>query len=267
MRAVIAFNEKAEHQKLWGGALYEGLRRFRVQAQMLRHAEASQQHPDFVATWGWRRAVPYTLMGIDVLVMERGYVGDRTAWTSLGWNGLNGRADFCAKDAPGDRWERHFHGVMRQWKDPTDGHYLVLMGQVPSDQAVMNVDLAGWYLDMVDKADQFGMPIKFRPHPQSPESYPLGIEIMKGTLEDALREAFGVVTFNSNSGVDAALAGVPVIAYDKGSMAWPVASHSLPFMNCPEREKWAHQLAYCQWREDEIRAGLPWDRLRHAIKR
>jgi hypothetical protein len=49
-----------------------------------------------------------------------------------------------------------------------------------------------------------------------------GAPILDGELADALSGAAVVVTYNSNTGVDALLAGKSVTAADKGSMIWGV---------------------------------------------
>ena len=70
----------------------------------------------------------------EFLVMERGYI-DRTSWISIGYNGLNGRAEFYKQTSP-----RHlkFSDLIQPWKD--DGDYVVIMGQVFSDASLRNVD-------------------------------------------------------------------------------------------------------------------------------
>jgi hypothetical protein len=87
-----------------------------------------------------------------------------------------------------------------------------------------------------------------------------------GNLAEALAGAAFAVTWNSNSGVDAAMAGVPVVAMDEGSMAWPVAAHDLGAVpRLPERRPWAAQLAWCQWRPEEIADGTAWEALSGAV--
>ena len=79
-----------------------------------------------------------------------------------------------------------------------------------------------------------------------------------------------VVTLNSNSGVDAALAGVPVIAFDEGSMAWPVAGHKPQdaiHPPRPDRLRWAAELAWCQWTDREFETGECWEHLRRGMDR
>jgi hypothetical protein len=34
----------------------------------------------------------------------------------------------------------------------------------------------------------------------------------------------------------------------------------------PNREQWAHRLAYTEWWTDEIREGKPWYRIRERLK-
>ena len=34
----------------------------------------------------------------------------------------------------------------------------------------------------------------------------------------------------------------------------------------PNRHTWAHKLAYTEWFEDEIAAGLPWARIKHRLE-
>jgi len=74
-------------------------------------------------------------MGRDVLVMERGYIGDRTHWTSLGWNGLNGRARVPLAPADGGaRFERNYSRLMHPYNPA--GHYALIIGQVPGDASL-----------------------------------------------------------------------------------------------------------------------------------
>lgn len=76
------------------------------------------------------------------------------------------------------------------------------------------------------------------------------------------------ITYNSGAGVDAAVAGVPVITGNAGSFAWDVASHSLDTVDtpyCPDRTQWLNNLAYAEWSLDEIAAGLPWRHLKPRI--
>lgn len=214
-----------------------------------------------VACWGWRKGLALRQSGHDVLVMERAYLGDRFHYTALGWNGLNGRADFRNENVPSDRWERLFRPLMQPWKD--GGEYVLLMGQVRGDMSLAGQDLGIWYAETAAKcAKAYGLPVMFRPHPVSVKrndaKCPRGASLINGTLEDALAGAAVVVTYNSNSATDAVMAGVPTVTCDPGAMAWAVTGHSIGEIAKPDREDWGRRLAYCQWSPEEIQSGEAW---------
>lgn len=200
--------------------------------------------------------------GRDYLVLELAYFGDRrNKFVSLGYNGLNGHAEFYNRDCPGDRWAQH--GVpVAPWKQ--GGDYVLLMGQIPTDASLATCPgYDHWLKSAVQAARVYGLPVRFRPHPRGPVIRDAPAPIMGGELDAALRGAALVIAWNSNSLVDAVLAGVPVIACDRGSMAWPVAAHEIgaePIR--PDRTQWLHDLAYTQWTLDEIASGLAWGHLR-----
>lgn len=215
---------------------------------------------DLAIFWGHRRQDIITRqkqIGGDYLVMERGYFRDRFKYTSVGFNGLNGRADFKNRDCPSDRWDRH--GV--EIKDWNDGEVVLLVGQVNGDASLAGANIESWYRVVAEEAKALGS-VVFRPHPKgSPNKFP-DCEVSTLSLEQDLARAKCVITYNSNTGVDAILNGVPVIAMDKGSMAWDVAGHEIVPPPQPDRTQWAYNLAYCQWTEEEIRNGDAWEHLK-----
>jgi hypothetical protein len=223
-----------------------------------------------VACWGWRRGEQFHAKGHPVLVVERGYVGDRFHWTSLGWNGLNGKAvrpdgRLLFPKACGIRWAHHFAGgYLQSWQDNTKGYALVL-GQVPSDMSVKNVNLRSFYARTVAQLKALGHEVRFRPHPKAQHFFPRNVTVTDCTssLEDDLNDAKFAVTWNSNSAVDAVLAGVPCVTFDQGSMAWGVTSHSLEEpVTMPSRDDWVSWLAWQQWAPEELANGYAWQTLR-----
>lgn len=207
---------------------------------------ARPRYGDKVACWGWRRGQKWRRLGFDVLVFERGYIGDRFAWTSLAWNGLNGRGNAPTIDDGGARFATH-HEPLRPWNP--HGQYVLICGQVPGDASLQGRDLNPWYQEQADKyADH---DLVFRPHPLGARRG--AIQELKGaitsnrSLTEDLEGASLVVTYNSNTGVDSLLAGKPVYCDNEGSMAWGVTPES--------REQWAHRLAWRQWTLDEISSG------------
>lgn len=221
-----------------------------------------------VACWGWRRGKQYHRRSREVLVAERGYLGDRLAtWTSLGWNGLNGRAVFAAQGDEGQRFERHFGPALKPWSRRKG--YALIVGQVPGDMSCEGVNMEAWYVKAALAMEERGYTVGFREHPAAVRR---GLRVralpdkrIGGTLEDALSVATVAVTWNSNCGVDAVLSGVPVIACDPGAMCWDVAAHGLDAeIVRPSRDAWAARLAWTQWTIDEIESGEAWSHVRRA---
>lgn len=254
MKVAVVTGGNSEHRVGWCKAMAAGMRRHGVEVI----ADPEPGVP--VVTWSWHTGRHFHRRGFDVLVLERGYVGNRFEWTSAGWNGLNGRAAFPVIEDGGERWRKHFGHLMRPWRDT--GSYALILGQVERDMAVRGVYLPELYRKAA--AAVTDLPVVFRPHPCHVMAVD-GAPRLHGTLEEALEHAARAITWNSTSAVEAVLAGVPTVAMDEGSMAWAVTGHSLhepPPM--PDREAWAHALAWKQWTMDEVASGDCWAAVKDA---
>lgn len=263
------------HYKALVGELVKGINAAGDEAFPVSHYNQEMPYDAFVC-WGWRigkrfrKRHPKT----PICVMERGYVGDRFHWTSLGWNGLNGRAIF-PKAPEGDfyqgRWHRWLGATMQPWRDvpPRTGsnRYALILGQVQADQACINVNLAYQYRAWAALLHQRGYRVKFRAHPKALAQHS-GLQrasYTRGTLAEDLAGAAFTVSWNSNASVDSVLAGVPSVTFDKGAMAWDVASHDLDSpVTMPSRTEWAAQLAWCQWQPLELADGTAWKAVREV---
>jgi hypothetical protein len=260
--AHILSSERAEHHVSWGGAFGDGLKRHGWRVTV----SASPRPCDLLVLWGARRVETMAAQraaGGEVAVLERGYVGERFEWASVSFGGgLNGRGEFRGPFTDGSRWVQHFGHLMQPWRDRNDGDILI-MGQVDGDMAVANVDIHEFYRRAEHRYLIAGFLTRFRPHPGMARRE--RVTLPHRALASDLAEARAVVTWNSNSGVDAVLAGIPTVAIDEGSMAWSVAGHTLGELPpAPDRTAWAHRLAWCQWRRDEIVRGDCWDAVAHA---
>lgn len=253
---TIIASPNSELQTTHQFALAQGLERSGIKA-IKTHTPHGIRTPA-VACWGWRLGRKLRAARHEVLVMERGYLGDRFKWTSLGWNGLNGHAYFPNVESDPSRFQAHFE--MKPWKH--DGQYVLIMGQVPGDASLQGLDMRPHYQRWATQAAKtYGLPVKYRPHPKAAERgivYPVkGAEVLDGTLEEAFAGAALAICYNSNSSVDAVIAGVPTVTMDRGSMAWDVTSHRIGEIVRPDRKEWAAKLAWKQWSMDEIAMGLP----------
>lgn len=201
----------------------------------------------------------------QVIVLETGYVhrgdgGDNHYAAGLG--GLNGRADFRNWHSPPDRVPCKVHPW--RWTDPEK--CVLLCGQVPWDASVEHVCIEEWLGKTLECLRHFTpRRIVYRPHPKAPACMPVpdaGIEVSTAPVDwDKVHAA---VTFNSNMGVDATIAGVPAFVDDIGSMALPVANRKLELIERPmmlNRYQWIQDLGYCQWTPAEMRRGDAWRHL------
>lgn len=250
-------------------AVAAGLRRCGVDVR--EYSNQPEPTADFCVTWGTRRADRAKAVGFNgpFLVVEHGYIGDRiNTWTSLGWDGLNGRARFPEPADGGQRfWSNHGH-LAKEW-ERFDGYWLIA-GQVLGDQSLLNVNYLEWLKDTIDELDRMGVDARFRPHPEAVrrgQVFPVpSYMVSTGTLADDLAEAACVIAYNSNATVDAVLAGIPAITVDEGAMAWSMTSHhvSQPLVT-PDRSEWFRRMAWTQWTIEEISDGSAWAVVRTAM--
>lgn len=267
LRIAIASHPTSELQRSHAEALAAGVRACGDHAFIVGHAPPPPGVHAY-AGWGWRRCQKHRRAGLQLLCMERGYLGDRMRWTSLGWGGLNGNADFCAPQDPGpDRYEAHYT-PLAPWREA--GDYVLIMGQVPGDMSLQGRDLRPWYAEVArEAAAAYGLPVWLRPHPAAVRRNlwkGCGVQEMGGGIDEALAGAHVVITWNSNSATDAVVAGVPALTMDRGAVAWPVTGHSIGDRIRPDRAEWAHRLAWCQWSLAEIADGTAWRQLRQHLE-
>lgn len=276
MRTAIIILQNAMHQADTAEALCKGMAVCNDSADIFIGSDYNRvlDRYDAVCAWGWRRCQPLHAIGIPVLVMERAYLLDRFHWVSLGWNGLNGRAQW---PYPSDdsRWRKNFEGGMRPWNSlestkEKETRYVLVLGQVPSDTACRHIHFESWVGNVTSALRLRGWTVVFRPHPdaQNVRTSTQVIVSKNQTLEYDLAGAAFAVTFNSNSGVDAVMQGVPTITMDKGAMAWDVTSHDLdtPLVT-PDRTAWGTAIAWRQWLPEEIANGTAWRAVRSALPR
>ncbi len=247
MITLIA-SPRAPHQMTHATAMAAGLLRHGLRST-LTHRAANTGPDDTVICWGWREGAQHRDRGAQVLVMERGYLGDRFNWTSLAWNGLNNRGEMPIVDDHGERFRQHFDHLYCEWNPA--GQYTLICGQVPGDMSLQGRDLHDWY----ERQAALHPDALFRRHPlahrrERPRPVRGAIDLV-GNLDSALAGAKLVVCWNSNAGVDALLAGKPTHVEDAGGMAYGIDETN--------REPWLHRLAWRQFTLEEITSGLAWE--------
>ena len=211
----------------------------------------------------------------NVVILENAFLnniqGPTKYWVSAGWNGLNGRADFCNQNMPDDRWKKHFDAG--RLLDYSDGDYILIPLQIKTDMSIAG---RGYnYQAIVDRIRVFSdLPIKIKQHPTADDQWPKilgkGVTYLNRfmPITEAVKGAKVVVTINSNAGVDAVLAGKPVVALDEGSMVYDIAANDFTNLHVPkwpDRTQWCNNIAYAQWKPDEMHDGEAWEILKQKL--
>lgn len=114
--------------------------------------------------------------------------------------------------------------------------------------------------------------IVYRPKPSWREAVPVeGTTFsQKGQIEEALVDAWALVTHGSNACFEAVLLGVPCIILGT-AVARSISSTELKDIEAPrlatyrERHQWLANLAYCQWTLPEMASGEAWATIRPQI--
>ena len=258
LRVVLHFSPRSDHHRTYAEAMRLGLTRHGITAL---HGQPNRPEAcDVAVCWGARQT---TLLaaGRPVLILERGHVGDRYKYASCGWDSLGRRGRYPEATDGGARWRERYGHLLQPWR-PQAGPALII-GQVPGDAALRGLDTIAWATEAAARLRAAGWEVRFRPHPLAEHRGPVGVPLADGDLAKALSAAALCVTYNSTTGVEAVLAGVPTVTLDAGAMAWPMAAHSLDETPntprfTPDREAWAHDLAWTQWTMDEIASGAMW---------
>jgi hypothetical protein len=196
------------------------------------------------------------------------------------------------ENSPRDRWlrlQRDLHIEVHPWR--TRGDNILFVMQKPRDNSMQALRLH-WgsfermFVETVHKIRMYSQrPIRVRLHPNnhaqqmnylrplleqfpdisiSPHSVEDDTSWTKGSdsLEKDLNESWCVVGGNSNVLVESACLGVPTHCLHPTAMAWPVNQPGLEYIEQPDlgidRTQWLWNMAYTQWRHDEVLRGLPW---------
>lgn len=208
---------------------------------------------DVVLTWNRQTghhetAQRFESSGSRVVVAENGYFGKD--WMGAEWFALalwhNAGAGDWKPEGP-ERWDM-FHVELKPWRF---GSETIILGQrCIGEPGVRSPEL--WA--ETTKARIGG---RIRRHPGKDKAKP---------LEDDLRNARCVVTWNSGAALKAVLLGVPVF-YEFEE--WIGAEAGLPMSmwgHEPKRDDAARlamlrRLAWAQWTAEEIESGFPFKRL------
>lgn len=198
-------------------------------------------------------AKAYRASGVPVLTLDWGYIKrvnsrdeHASGYWQVGADGLNSIPPF---ECPPDRFEALGVDIEEQGGNPSG--YVLVCGQVPGDAAhgLGYMGYVEWLHDVLRRYPD----AVYRPHPAGVTSV-LHPRMSEGPLDEALAGTRLVVTYNSNVGHDALLAGVPVLAEGKSAYK-ELEGDALPSLDA--RQAYFNRVAYGQWTVAEMETGEP----------
>ena len=202
--------------------------------------------------------------GKDVVHCELGCIGDRTKMVTITVNDINGMGDKVVGQLP--RWKNlGWNQLLKPWNMRCNR--ALIIGQVDRDASLWECEsIRRWYAEQFKQCNKIGLRPVFRPHPEGKpvlsRNLPRGCKLDFGhPLEQSMEDSL-VVTYSSNVGVLAALAGRPVVAMGPVSMIYGWASDDIACPKTFDRKAWLHQMAYTHWTMDEIKSGVAWRNIR-----
>lgn len=196
--------------------------------------------------------------GGRVLVAENGYIGRDSHGRqhyAIAEHGHNGSGRWPANGA--HRWAAL--GIeIKPWRQ--DGSHVLVCPNRPFGMRGFAMP-ANWVNETVAVLRRHTKrPIRVRPHPGNWQQV-----APQTPLRDDLAGAWAVVIWSSSTGVQALVAGIPVICTAPWWICKPAACQRLAEIEaqpkCDDRTPAFERLAWAQWTVDEIAAGEPFHHL------
>lgn len=237
-------------------------------------AQGAGVTPTVLETWNYEQGQdPLVLRGIlkhkiikqcwadgrKFLYMDTGYFGNRpNTLNPHGWKVWhrivpNNFQHGTIVDRPADRWERL---QIKPRDRATDGRSIMLAAPDEKPCQVYGIDLETWISETLATIKQHtDRPVIVRQRNKNRQTR------LANDFQDALKDVWAVVTFNSNAATEAILSGVPAFALAPCSAALPVANTDLSkiespfFPNSDLVQQWCRHLAYGQFHNTELANG------------
>lgn len=270
---LLRGNSRSQHV---GRMMAQGIRAAGDDVAVKSDGEYSEPAHDVAVFYGYEKNMPQ-------IMEDYQQAGKKAIYIDLGWWGRKSGSRFEGyhKFAVNDRHPtayfqdrkhddsrvRHFGLAPQSWRG--GGGHVLVAGM--SDKAAASLDIAPeewerWAIAEIRKYTD--RRIIYRPKPSWLAAKPIegvGFSHQKEPLSKALGGCHAVVTHHSNVAVDGLVAGVPAFCWD--GVAKPMALHDLRQIEKPlrpaGRKQWLADIAYCQWKGEEMQNGAAWRYLRN----
>jgi hypothetical protein len=221
-------------------------------------------------------------------------------YTKIGWFSYNYK-DGIFNNANVDisRWkqfQKDNNLEIKDWNHPGDN--ILIMGQTEYDSALNCLYNEGyeyfydWVFSVVEKIREISnRPIVIRPHPKNFNIPAIkerslrykNVSISKNFISDEyistrnggegldidLNSSYCVVSYSSNSTVEAVCKGIPVFVADPGSATYDLSQGSISNIENIDYSKniddWGRKIVYSIWNFEEIKTGKCWAHLKPAF--
>ena len=222
----------------------------------------------------------YRSQGKPVVVIEVGGLKRNTTF-KIGINGINRSADFANQEFDDQRWKK-FNIDLKPWNP--SGEIIVICGQHDTSEQWKGMPrMQVWIEAQINEIRQYTTrPILVRPHPRNifhlDENKFKNVQVKLPkrdykTYDDTdfkalLDRSWAVINHSSNPAMESVFHGIPVFVSER-SLCYEVGNEKLSGINkpaMPNRLQWAHKLSYTEWWQDEIRQGLPWQRIKKRLE-
>ena len=210
----------------------------------------------YIATYGIKYTTDEAIkLSENFWYMDNGYYGDTREYFRICYNKF---IDDGLREYPKDRFEK-FNITFKDWRQK--GDHIVISPPSPVLQRFFGIgndnDPGEWVKNLIKEIRQY----TDRKIIVSTK-YGDGISVFTKTpskhpFEEAIKNAWALVTYNSNVMTKSLAEGIPVISLTEDRKIGSISEIETPVMN----RDFLSNLAYRQWNLDEIRSGQAWREL------
>lgn len=202
---------------------------------------------------------------VDLGYWNRTEGGKLYGYHKIAVNSRHPTAYFQQRPMPSDRINKL--GIKpKPWKK--DGKHILVAGMGAKAASVEGFKPSEWEMAAIRELARWtDRPIVYRAKPSWHNPERIGGTIFSGKeqrLEEVLQDCWAVVTHHSNVAVDGLVEGIPCFCFH--GVASIMGSQDLSTIESPvypdDREQWLANIAYTQWRPDEMKTGEAWRYLR-----
>ncbi len=207
------------------------------------------------------RKPPRKAVYIDLGYWNRTEGGKLYGYHKIAVNSRHPTAYFQNRPMPHNRFLQQ--GVaISPWQK--GGRHILVAGMGAKAADVEGFKPSEWEESAVREIRRYtDRPIIYRPKPSWRHATEIEGTTFSGRderLATVLADCHAVVSHHSNVCVDAILAGIPSFCWH--GVAKPMSLRELALIETPlypdDREQWAANIAYTQWRPDEMASGAAW---------